>query len=213
MSQNHPSSATESSSIWSIINTLIAAVFALGLLGIVGSFIWAGIVNSVKMHSAKPAVATTAATGAPAAATPAVAATPAAAPVAPVGPPLEVTIKPDTANPMMYNTKEIIAKPGQHIKLTFDNKGAIAPLPHNIVVGQAGTKDRILALAMQIMTDPNGMAKGYIPEAPEVLAHTKLVNAGSSETIEFNVGAAGDYPYMCTFPGHSLMMNGTIKVQ
>jgi azurin len=212
MSQNHSTSSTDSKSIWSIFNALFAAVFSLGLLGIVGSFIWAGIVNSVKMHSAKPAAAVSAA--APAAANAASAAPAvAAAPAAPVGPALEVTIKPDTANPMMYNTKEIIAKPGQHIKLTFDNKGAIAPLPHNVVIGQAGTKEVILALSMKIMTDPNGMAKGYIPEAPEVLAHTKLVNAGASETIEFNVGAAGDYPYMCTFPGHSLMMNGTIKVQ
>lgn len=160
------------------------------------------MLNSIKLHG--PAVATTAAAVAP------VAAVPASAAALPV---LEVTLKPDTANPMMYNTKEITAKAGQKIKLTFDNRGAIAPLPHNIVVGQAGTKDRILALSMQIMTDPNGMAKGYIPEAPEVLAHTKLVNAGQTETIEFTVAGAGDYPYMCTFPGHALMMNGVIKVQ
>jgi uncharacterized cupredoxin-like copper-binding protein len=97
-------------------------------------------------------------------------------------------------------------------ELTFDNAAAV-PLPHNVIVGKAGSKDALFAAAMKIATDPQGMAKGYVPDDANVLAHTKLVQPGQKETIEFVLPAAGAYPYMCTFPGHSILMNGVITAE
>ena len=35
-----------------------------------------------------------------------------------------------------------------------------------------------------------------------------------SETIEFTAGPEkGEYPYVCTFPGHSRIMQGTLFVE
>jgi uncharacterized protein len=39
------------------------------------------------------------------------------------------------------------------------------------------------------------------------------VNAESSYTLTFIAPAqVGDYPYVCTFPGHWSIMNGVMKV-
>jgi azurin len=213
---HHASSDSDGPSIWNLLNKLLAGGFAATVLVLAGALVGGGAQNSVEQRQPKPAAPPAApapaTAGAPAAGTVPAPAAPAVA-ADPSAPAIELVLKPDTANPMAFNTKELSAKAGQKIKLTFDNKGAIAPLQHNVIVGQAGSQQRLMALAMQIMTDPQGMAKGYIPEGPEILAHTKLVNPGQAETIEFVLPAPGDYPYICSFPGHSMIMNGVIKAQ
>ncbi len=114
---------------------------------------------------------------------------------------------------MGYATKEFTVKAGQTVKLTFENVGAAVPQPHNFVLAKAGPKEPLLAAAAKAMTDPNGMANGFVPQDPMVLAHTKLLQPGQKETIEFTLPAAGEYPFACTFPGHSIMMNGVIKAE
>jgi azurin len=40
-----------------------------------------------------------------------------------------------------------------------------------------------------------------------------LINPGKNYTITFKVPATpGDYPYLCTFPGHWRTMNGILRV-
>ena len=143
----------------------------------------------------------------------------ATAPAAPAAPApteavLAITLKPGAANPMSFDTTTINAKAGQKVKLTFQNQHPTAPLQHNLILCKPGTKDTMVAAANAMMTDmPKWLAKGFIPESPDVLHHTKLLNPGETETIEFTAGAKGDYPYLCTFPGHSLIMQGTLKVE
>lgn len=146
-----------------------------------------------------------------AAAAPAAEAAP-AGPAAFTGPPAEIKIGVDPSNPLGYDTKEFTVKAGQTVKLTFNNVHPV-PQPHNVVIGAVGSKEKLFAAAMQMATDPQGMAKGYIPETPDILFHTKLLQPNQSETIEFKAPAAGQYPYMCTFPGHGAIMNGVMKVE
>ncbi len=124
----------------------------------------------------------------------------------------ELVLKPDAANPLMYNTKTLTAKAGTKVKITLENKSAI-PQPHNLLILKPGSKDKVTALANAMLTDPNAMAKDYIPESDDIIIHTKLVQPGQSETLEFTVpDEAGEYPYLCTFPGHSILMNGILTV-
>ncbi|MBV6498576.1 MAG: hypothetical protein CJBNEKGG_00800 [Prosthecobacter sp.] len=214
MSAHSSPSSASSGSIWNLLNVIIAVCvggFALfwGSAFLVGGWMEsAGLRKPAAEAPASPAPATAAAT-APAAA-PAAAAT--AAPAAPATV-AEITIKPDTANPLAYDTKEFKVKAGQKVKLIFNNVHPAVPQPHNIVIAKAGSKDKLLGLAMQMATAPDGMAKGFIPEAPEILFHTKLLQPNQSETLEFTAPAAGEYPYMCTFPGHGAIMNGVMKVE
>jgi len=202
-----PSSSSEkSSSIWSVLNVIIGSAIGGVVLLWVLAFICDGLGSLRPKAKAEAPPAATA--EAPAAGAPAAAAA-AAAPATDL-PVLEITIKPDTANPLAYDTKTISAKAGQKIKLTFTNNHPTLPQPHNIVIGKVGTKDKMMAIAMGAMTLVD---KGYIPDSADILAHTKLLQPGTSETIEFTLPTAGEYPYFCTFPGHVAIMNGVATAQ
>ena len=44
-----------------------------------------------------------------------------------------------------------------------------------------------------------------------VIAHTKIIGGGQSDTITFSTAAlktGGDYSYFCSFPGHNSLMHG-----
>ena len=202
-----PSSSSENSpSFWSLFNIIFGTVLGGVVLLWVLAFVWDGMVSlrpKAKADAATPAAAAPAAPGAPAAAATA------AAPAANL-PVLEITIKPDSANPLAYDTKTISVKVGQKVKLTFNNTHPTLPQPHNFVLGKLGTKDKMMAIAMSAITLVD---KGYIPDSPDILAHTGLIQPGKSETVEFVLPAAGEYPYFCTFPGHVAIMNGVLTAQ
>jgi len=202
----HPSSES-SSSPWSVINAVIGGGTALLVLLWVLAFVFEGL-GSLRPKPKAEASPTVAASAAPSAA-----AAPAAVAAAPAAdlPVLEVTLKPDPANPLAYDTKTFTSKVGQKVKLTFENKHPTLPQPHNFVLGKLGVdKGKMLGLAMAAMTLVD---KGYIPESTDILAHTSLIQPGQTETIEFTLTAAGEYHYICTFPGHGAIMNGTVTVQ
>lgn len=242
MSAHSHSSSKESGSIWSILNVILALAIGGFTFYWAAAFLYGAKAETsgwnkeaAAEESAPAAPAPAPAAEAPVAAAPAATAkteTPAAAPTAAAPAPAapaataapaapapaaaevaEITIKPDTANPLAYDLKEFVVKAGQKVKLTFNNTHPAVPQPHNVVIGTAGSKDKLMGLAMQMATAPDGMAKGFIPDAPEILFHTKLLQPNQSETIEFTAPAAGDYPYLCTFPGHGAIMNGVMKVE
>jgi len=54
----------------------------------------------------------------------------------------------------------------------------------------------------------------YVPEKDSrVLEATKLLEPGQKETIKMNApGKEGEYEYVCSFPGHSMIMWGKLVV-
>jgi len=156
---------------------------------------------------------------------PATPAAPATAPAAPavVDPSMaQLLIKPAVDNPMMFDLIELTVKPGQKVKLTFDNpvQPNVQGLPHNWVLVKPGKEAVVGNAALAMAADPKAMQKSYIPAGADggvhadILAHTTLVQPGSKTELEFTAPAeAGDYPYICTFPGHFLLMKGTLHVK
>ena len=70
-----------------------------------------------------------------------------------------------------------------------------------------------LAAADAMVRDPNASKLAYVPKVPEVLHATRLVSPGESVTLKFKAPATpGEYPYVCTFPGHWRGMNGIMQV-
>lgn len=126
---------------------------------------------------------------------------------------IELKPSPNAASPLAYDKTELTAVAGQKIKLTLNNSGGILPQPHNFILLKPGTLEKVGALANAMLSDPKAMDKGYIPESTDILVHTKLVQPGTSDSIEFTAPAEpGDYPFACTFPGHWLLMRGIMKV-
>jgi azurin len=115
-------------------------------------------------------------------------------------------------NVMQYDKKELTVKAGAKVMLLFRNEKC--PLQHNFILLKPGTKDTVGALADKMLTDPEALKKLYLPDSKDILVKgAKLIGIGQSDLIEFTAPAeAGDYPYICTFPGHWRLMNGVLKV-
>jgi azurin len=203
----------QSGSIWNTLNLVIGSLVAL-FATFWGAVLLMGSLKQSFGSKEAPVVASSPAPEAPAPA-PAPAAAPAASTAAPAqaDAAFELTIKPAGAAGMEYDTKAFNVKAGQKVKITFENAHPI-PQPHNIVFGKPGMKDKIMMAAMQMAASPDGMAKGYIPEGEDVLFHTKLIQPTQKEVLEFDAPKeAGLYPYLCTFPGHGMLMNGVMTVE
>jgi len=64
------------------------------------------------------------------------------------------------------------------------------------------------------MMGAQGFATGFVPESEDILWASKLLDNGKEEIIEFSAPSTpGDYPYICSFPGHALVMRGVMHVK
>jgi azurin len=86
-------------------------------------------------------------------------------------------------------------------------------MQHNLVLIKPNTLEKVGAAADQLAQDPNGLKMSYVPIMPEVLKATPLINPGSKFVLTVVLPAEpGDYPFVCTYPGHWRMMNGILRV-
>ena len=109
---------------------------------------------------------------------------------------------------MMYDVKQLAVKPGKKIKLTFAN---VDFMPHNILLVKPGKADEIGLKAMAL--GAKGFEVNYVPESPDILWSSKLIDTGKEEIINFTAPTTeGAYPFICSFPGHHLVMRGTLIV-
>ncbi len=123
----------------------------------------------------------------------------------------EISITINAGDDMMYDLSEIKVKEGQTVKLTLNHTGKlpVEAMGHNWTLLAQGTIVSDFAAKAMIAKDSD-----YIPAgATEVIAHTKLIGGGQSDTITFSAPAKGIYEFICTFPGHVGMMKGTFYVE
>ncbi|REA61239.1 azurin [Dyadobacter luteus] len=113
---------------------------------------------------------------------------------------------------MQFDLKEIKVKAGQKVKLTLTHSGKLAKaaMGHNFVLLKAGTDVAAFGSKAAAARETE-----YIPksEAASIIAHTKLVGGGESDTITFTAPKKGTYTYICSFPGHYALMKGTFIVE
>jgi putative membrane-bound dehydrogenase-like protein len=110
---------------------------------------------------------------------------------------------------MMYDVKELTVKAGKKIRLTFANPDF---MPHNIVLVKPGKADAVAMKAVAL--GAKGFQVGFVPESPDIIWSSKLLDHSKEQVIEFTAPATpGDYPYVCTFPGHHLLMRGILHVK
>ncbi|RPD41991.1 PVC-type heme-binding CxxCH protein [Chitinophaga barathri] len=113
-------------------------------------------------------------------------------------------------NEMKYDLKSFTVVAGTPVEIVFENPDF---MQHNLVIAQQGALETVGRSADKLAADPNGAEMQYVPSMTEVLHSTRLVNPQESVTLQFTAPAkAGDYPYVCTFPGHWRIMNGVMKV-
>jgi azurin len=112
-------------------------------------------------------------------------------------------------NELFYNKTSLSVKAKDTVKVTFKNgTSKDAGLQHNWVLVKPNTADQVATAGISA-----GASKDWLPDSPDIIAHTKLLNSGESETVSFTAPAAGDYPYICTYPGHAQTMKGVLHVK
>ncbi len=111
---------------------------------------------------------------------------------------------------LKYDQEKIVVKAGERISLTLLNTDE---MPHNWVLTGWFTYERVGQLADAMVADPTAAERHFIPDDDSVLLGSRLLNPGETQTIHFNAPAApGEYPFLCTFPGHWQAMKGTLIV-
>ena len=108
---------------------------------------------------------------------------------------------------LLYDKDTLEAPAGSKITLNFKNNSTA--LAHNWVLIKPGTNETVGNDGMAA-----GEANNYIkPNDPNVIAHTNLVKPGQTATITFDAPPQGQYPYICTFPGHHVLMKGVLTIK
>jgi len=112
---------------------------------------------------------------------------------------------------MRYDTPRLVVEAGKPFEIIIENRDF---MPHNLAVVNPNTRPNIAAQAATMKPeDLDKQGRAYIPKTPDILAATKLLEPGQSQTLKLNAPKTeGDYDYFCTYPGHWEMMWGRLVV-
>ena len=115
---------------------------------------------------------------------------------------------------MKYSVTTITAKPGEEIRIRLMAKGKIPKIAmaHNFVLLKLGVNVEKFVNDGAPHRQTDFIAPGM---AGSVIAKTALAGPGETVQVTFKVpDKPGQYPYLCTFPGHyQAGMKGTLVVK
>ncbi len=109
-----------------------------------------------------------------------------------------------------YDKEQLEAPADSKIILVFKNAAKPeANKQFNWVLTQPGKQLKVVNDGLT-----EGEASGFIkPNDPNVIAATKLIKGGESDSVAFDAPPAGTYPYICTFPGFYTRMRGVLTIK
>lgn len=113
---------------------------------------------------------------------------------------------------MQYNLDKMEVKAGQTVRVTLKNVGEMPKeaMGHNWTLLAKGVKPAEYGTAALNQKDNGYQVPG---REDDVIVHTAILGPGEEETIEFTAPEVGIYKFVCTFPGHAGLMNGTFLVK
>jgi azurin len=118
-----------------------------------------------------------------------------------------------TANDQMkYSTTALQAKPGEELHVVLTNIGSVPKeaMAHNWVLLKPGSDVMAFSAAAAGAKEQN-----YIPDSLKDQIIAKIDILGPHQTGEVTFKAPdqpGEYPYLCSFPGHAALMKGVLTV-
>lgn len=114
-----------------------------------------------------------------------------------------------------YDTKTIsVPADCEEFTVNFTHTGKLSKegLGHNWVL--AKTAD-VNAIAQAGGTQ--GLESNFLPQDDDrIIAHTPIIGGGESTSTTFKTGALDakeNYTFFCSFPGHTFMMRGSLKLE
>lgn len=119
-----------------------------------------------------------------------------------------------TANDQMkYSVTSIEAKPGEQLHVVLTNAGTLPKeaMAHNWILLKPGSDYMAFSAAAA-----SAKATDYIPEnlKDEIIAKIDLLGPHQTGEVTFKApDQPGEYPFLCSFPGHAALMHGTLTVK
>ncbi len=116
---------------------------------------------------------------------------------------------------MRYTIEQFDVRPGQGVKIVFTNPDAT---DHNLLVLTPGALEEVGMAANEMARDPRNANSDFIPVAKQALILHSTPMIGPTRRKQVHVlrftapEEPGVYPYVCTFPGHWVIMKGTMVV-
>jgi uncharacterized cupredoxin-like copper-binding protein len=112
-----------------------------------------------------------------------------------------------TGSNLSFSPTQLTLKEGMTVRVRYENAGS---LPHNIVLLR--NRSQIDAIGIAAL---DAAATEYVPTGyeDEILAASPLAAPGETVEFTFTVPPGGDYPFICTYPGHFRAMQGVIRAQ
>lgn len=110
---------------------------------------------------------------------------------------------------LQYDVVRFHVKPGARVKLVFTNTD---DMNHNLLIVRPGAREQVVNMAQEL--GAQGPATDYIPAGEQVLWSIPVTEPEQERTLEFTAPLQeGVYPYVCTYPGHGLIMYGAMYVK
>jgi uncharacterized cupredoxin-like copper-binding protein len=111
---------------------------------------------------------------------------------------------------MRFDVDSFQVKPGATVRLTLKNTDE---MQHNLLILTPGEGMPLEIAQKAWALGAEAVKKSFVPDGPEVLFHTRIVDPQQSDTISFTApDKEGDYPFVCTLPGHAFSMKGVMRV-
>lgn len=112
---------------------------------------------------------------------------------------------------LQFEPRRIRMRAGRRAAITLVNTDV--EMPHNFVLTRPGRVEAIGTASMLQASDPSAVARHYVPDDAGVIAMSPLIQPGEQYAIYFNTPKQpGEYPFLCTFPGHWVIMRGVLEI-
>ena len=121
----------------------------------------------------------------------------------------EIVVK--AVSGLKYDKTLLEVNAGETIAIKFVNNDV---MQHNLIIVKPGAYEKVGEASFKMLTNPKAADLNYTPKMKEVQVVVPVVDPNKQVTIYFRAPKKkGDYPFMCTFPGHWQAMRGSMKVK
>lgn len=124
------------------------------------------------------------------------------------------TVRLTADDTVQFSQLTIDAEGGEKLRVELTNTGTRPreSMAHNWVLLRPAPEGEITAFGLAAAASP----PTYLPaeRRSQIVVATRMLGPGESDAVEFTVPQdPGDYPYVCTFPGHFALMKGWLIVK
>lgn len=117
----------------------------------------------------------------------------------------EITLQ--TLGGLRFDPPRFVVEPGAKVKVNLENADDMA---HNFVITKPDARMEVVNAAMTLQVTPDA---DFIPKTDKILQHSPVLLPGKKASLSFTAPTAeGVYPYVCTYPGHGIVMYGAMYV-